>query len=606
MVNRIEEIIFYRADNTAVTARNIGQVNTQLTQTQVRAAAASTGMTRFSGALRTATPLLATFGVGLGAAGLLQFASGAVRAGDELQKLSVRTGISARELSGWRDILARGDLNLNQFRVGVVTLQRNLADAARGVGEARDVLAELQIDPQSLLSQSSQQQILAVFGALDQLENVTERNRAAQRLMGESGAQLSTVFGTLQRDVDAAADSSNEGALRAAEFADAMEDLGDEVRTARDLLVLEGGLLPALTELAGLTTQTIQIAIDLRSNWDSLPAGAKAAILAAPGGELFTFAGRFLRERGDGSGSVYNAIAQEAFEFLQPGTAAPPGSGTRFQAATVTGDPADAVFNFGDEVAAGLGATDAQGAAIARFLATPSGGGGSGGGGGTRPRGTPPTRFTDVGGRGTRGSLQYARAQFEAFQLQERQNAVLERGLAQTRIWEQQQEQLRVSERNVRIARAEAEREAAEAAKETARLEREENARLGARFTLAGISGPLQRAALASGTDAQVAGQLALAGIERQIEGQTLTPREQAILQIERDIAFAQETLGDRKIVEALQRLLKVNEEIRDKPEPGFARVDVGGAPIFERGGSQTLAYQVQDAIDDARIRLAV
>ena len=368
----IQRIVIYRADGTRTTARNIDQVNAALGRTTARSAAASAGVGGFSQALRTATPLMGAFGVSLGAVGLLQFGAGAISAGDELAKLSDRTGISARSLSGWRDILERGDLTLDQFRVGVVTLQRNLADAARGVGEARDVLAELQIDPMSLLSESSERQILAVFAALNRMESATERNRAAQRLLGESGTQLATIMGTTQAEVDAAADTSDRAAHNAAAFRDQMTDLTDSFREARDSLVLESGLLPAITDLIELSGQSIDFSINFR-------------VPGIPG----------LTEGGTLGAGFRRALELQGLGFLLPqdgGEFVPTGRGTRLTGAagsrqlravltqTENLDPLSGIIGEDTLFAQGALGSGRARAITLGLLGAPGGGGGGGGG----------------------------------------------------------------------------------------------------------------------------------------------------------------------------------------------------------------------------------
>ena len=470
----LQRTIVYRTEGTERSARQIDRVNRELRETQVNSALASRGINGVGASLRSATPLMASFGVTMGAVGFTAFAAGAFRSGDEVQKLGVRLGIGADRLSGWRQVLREGDLDLNQFRVGVVTLQRNLADASRGIGEARDVLRELRIDPQSLLSMDSEQQILAVFRALEQIESATERNRAAQRLMGESGAQLATVLGTTYDQITDNITITQEQADAAAAASDEFSRMANEVSALRDVLVLE--FAPALGATAGGLGDVVRELREINAAWGELPAPIRA------GRGIFDIFAR---------GETAFALGQAAADRLGIGgdDRAAPLSPEEARAAIAAGGglpgttPTRATpLDIGRGVPADV--TDFFGRAYFGAVTDPS----------TTP--TPSTRTTVSAATGVGAGNEAARAAAAALRAQRGyedalleasfitnetsrgQQALTEAGFALGRAIADQDEAAQLAARgdiavaNALIAREEAEREATEAAQAKARADR--------------------------------------------------------------------------------------------------------------------------------------
>lgn len=112
------------------------------------------------------------------------------RAIDEVDKLSTRLGTSTEALSEYRLVADRAGIAFNTLTIGQQRLQRRVAEAAKGTGEARGALRELQIDAEKLSKLPLDQQFEVVADQLSKVETNADRTRLAFKLFDSEGVAL--------------------------------------------------------------------------------------------------------------------------------------------------------------------------------------------------------------------------------------------------------------------------------------------------------------------------------------------------------------------------------------------------------------------------------
>ncbi len=87
---------------------------------------------------------ISAIGVGIGAtvAGMFKLASDASKPLDDLLKFSNRVGGSIEELQQWQYAAGLAGASSGEFQTSVISMTRQLAEAARGTGRAKKALAD--------------------------------------------------------------------------------------------------------------------------------------------------------------------------------------------------------------------------------------------------------------------------------------------------------------------------------------------------------------------------------------------------------------------------------------------------------------------------------
>ncbi len=158
---------------------------------------------RLTAALKRAERKLKAFGesvrslglrlAGLGGAALAPLA-GAVKlfsdAGDALDKMSLRTGVSVEALSELGFAAEQSGADLQTLENGVRVMQRTLNDADRGLATAKDALADLGLAADDLRGLSPEQQFKTLAEAISRIEDPSKRAAVAMQVVGRAGTKL--------------------------------------------------------------------------------------------------------------------------------------------------------------------------------------------------------------------------------------------------------------------------------------------------------------------------------------------------------------------------------------------------------------------------------
>jgi hypothetical protein len=179
----------------------------------------------FGAGLRSIGTRITAFGASLAAplaASVKVFSS----AGDQLDKMSKRTGVSVEALSELGFAAEQSGADLATLEAGIRIMQRTMGDASQGLATAVDAFAALGLSAEQLAGLSPEQQFTVIAERLSQIADPTARAAAAMDVFGKSGTKLLPLL--------------SDGAKGMAELRDQAHALGLTVSTesARDAALL--------------------------------------------------------------------------------------------------------------------------------------------------------------------------------------------------------------------------------------------------------------------------------------------------------------------------------------------------------------------------------
>ncbi len=237
---------------------------------------------RVARGLRAAEQRLKAFGAGVRSLGtqlaalggavitpLLGAAKVFAGAGDTLDKMAGRTGVSVEALSELGFAAEQSGADLETLEAGLRKMQRSITDAASGSQAAVDALAALGLSVQTLQDLSPEQQFKRIADRLSKIEDPTTRAALAMELFGKSGTRLlpmlkdgaAGIEALQQQARDLGLTISTQSAKNAALLTDTLNILW---RTLKQVAFTIGSALaPTLIDLAKRATRVVVVV----TNW---------------------------------------------------------------------------------------------------------------------------------------------------------------------------------------------------------------------------------------------------------------------------------------------------------------------------------------------------
>lgn len=241
----------------------------------------------------------ATAGVGAAIIAPLVLATAtAIALGDELDKMSLRTGIAVNALSALGYAAEQSGASMDDLETATRKMQQNLTDAANRTGEAIKALRELGISAEAISGMKPDEQLTLLYDAINRVEDPTKRAAIAIDIFGRSGTRLLPLFKDGAAGVEALKQHYRELGLeidkgttsKLVEFGDALSDTNkqvDRMKTEIGLAIAQA-LLPYKDQIAGALAGTIQW---LKENHQFIQsAAAFGASLIGVGSTLLTLA----------------------------------------------------------------------------------------------------------------------------------------------------------------------------------------------------------------------------------------------------------------------------------------------------------------------------
>jgi hypothetical protein len=247
---------------------------------------------------------------------LLLITRGFAAAGDEIDKMSARTGVSAEAISGLAFAAEQGGASAQDLEKGFFGLSRSFFDMQEGSKTAVDSFAAIGISLADLEGLNPEEQMNKIADGLANVEDASVRGAVAQRIFGRAGRQLLPMMAQGAeglRKMREEAESlgrvmSKEDAAAAAELTDAMNRMKSSLTGVKNQI--GAALAPVLSEmidtLIAASTGVREFIAENRSMFMAVAGGA-AAIIAI--GAAITGLGLTLTIAGVALGALASAIA---------------------------------------------------------------------------------------------------------------------------------------------------------------------------------------------------------------------------------------------------------------------------------------------------------
>ena len=234
---------------------NTANLNEAVDKAQTRLDKFKRGAGNALGAVGKAAGVLSVAGgaaiLGFGAAAAGSFAD----AGDELDKMSARTGFAVESLSELKFAAEQSGSSIETVEKGSKRLSSTILDAQNGLASATDALDALGVSVSDLDGLNPEQQFQVFATALAGVEDASTRAALAQDVFGRAGTELLPLFQQGEEGMAALRDQAVElGAVMSGDAAKSAADFKDaqnELMTALGGVFISIGqsLLPILSEL---------------------------------------------------------------------------------------------------------------------------------------------------------------------------------------------------------------------------------------------------------------------------------------------------------------------------------------------------------------------
>ena len=252
---------------------NTAQLNDTLTKAQTRIGKFRDGANRALKAVQTAAKGLA-IGGGVALAGFgINAVKDFVQTGDELDKMSKRTGISVEALSELKFAAEQSGTSLESIETSSKRLSSTILDASNGMSGATMALDQLGLSAQKVQGLLPEEQFNTFAAALADIEDASTRAALAQDVFGRAGTDLLPLLSEgaegmaalRQQAVDLGNTFTTEGAASAAEFQDSLNELKQGFGALGQTLGEK--LVPVLTQGLDLFKENKGVQIALGTPW---------------------------------------------------------------------------------------------------------------------------------------------------------------------------------------------------------------------------------------------------------------------------------------------------------------------------------------------------
>jgi hypothetical protein len=258
----------------------------------------------------------ALFGLGTAAiAPLLATTNVFASMGDQLAKMSARTGISVESLSELGYAAEQSGADLQALEGGVRKMQKFLVDAAEGSSTAQQTLTRLGLSLADLGSLSPEQQFEVLADRLSQIQDPAIRAATAMEVFGKTGTSLLPLMQDGAKGIAALRQQARDlGLVISTEDAKAAETFGDRLAdlwkvTKSGVFAIGAALAPLLQDLAIRATRIAKVTADwVRENKALIVTVFKIAAGVAAGGAALIVLGTLISGVGAAFGMAASVI----------------------------------------------------------------------------------------------------------------------------------------------------------------------------------------------------------------------------------------------------------------------------------------------------------
>jgi len=189
--------------------------------------------------------------------------------GDNIAKMSKRTGIGVESLSALGFAAEQSGSNLETVEKAIRKMQQNILDANIGLKTATDVFAMLGVSAESFAGLKPEEQFRLMADRLSKIEDPSKRAAIAMKIFGKSGTQLLPMLEKGSAGLDELMKEAKQlGLVLSSEDAMAAEELNDALnrmwRTIKmSFANIGAAVAPIITDLSN----KIAVIVGKISNW---------------------------------------------------------------------------------------------------------------------------------------------------------------------------------------------------------------------------------------------------------------------------------------------------------------------------------------------------
>ena len=205
----------------------------------------------------------------------------AAEAGDEIDKMSQKLGLSRQAYQEWDFVLSQAGVDINSLQVGMKTMTNKIDDAKNGTESAVSAFDKLGISVSDLNSMSREDAFKAIITSMQGMEDSTERAALANDLFGKSGQNLTPLLNESAESTQELIDKANKlGMIMSDEAVDAAVKYQDQLEGLKHTFEavkngIMSNLLPGITEaMSGLQ----KLMVGAEGGAEEVQAGAKSVI----------------------------------------------------------------------------------------------------------------------------------------------------------------------------------------------------------------------------------------------------------------------------------------------------------------------------------------
>jgi hypothetical protein len=204
-----------------------------LRQAQGMLAGWSKGLAKLGGAIAAPLALVGVTGV----AGIIALGDQFASYGDQVHKMSARTGMATEAITELSHAAGLSGTDLQTVERGLIPMQKLIANAARGSRTASDALGSLGLSAQQLEGQLPDQQLAIISDRLAGISDPAMRTAAAMRIFGGAGQKLLPMLEGGAAGLEAMRQEARDlGLSMDADTAQSAADLGDSLGRLRSAL----------------------------------------------------------------------------------------------------------------------------------------------------------------------------------------------------------------------------------------------------------------------------------------------------------------------------------------------------------------------------------
>jgi len=219
---------------------NLGKVGKSVEALKKKFPKLTSIVTKTFGMMKAAIGKVVKIALGLGAAFGAAFTAitiSTMRSIDDLGKFSSKIGTSAGSLAKLQFAAQQTGVETNTMNMALQRFTRRTAEAAKGTGEAKGALKELNLDAKALLKLPLEDQILELSKAFQTVTDPADKVRVAMKLFDSEGVALVNTLGLGSEALKAMfADAEQLGLVLSEDAVDGVEDSVDAFGRLKTLI----------------------------------------------------------------------------------------------------------------------------------------------------------------------------------------------------------------------------------------------------------------------------------------------------------------------------------------------------------------------------------